>query len=595
MNGDDRDQDFLPSTHFVPSTRPPRVPPWSIHGWGTIPVRNVYPESPEPPTTPVGLPPSAQAQTLPTTPAAAPSAPPPPSYYLERRRNDLINELRYPHRAETTLGRVGQTLGRIGETVGTALFPGVAETIPGSRLAKRQELEKVTDMLGQQQAREAGLQESAARTEETKARTATMGHGKPGPIGMESYTTSPGGGEPIVKFPVEFPGQGEMEWRTPGTPGFLLPSTPQATGAPPETPGGMPRVGGLAAPPMAAPTPPPGWSPPVTTYGAPKPGAQQLTPQEIAQQNAENQAYYQSFNPGKPLPPEFMLQPGATKDDQARIFNGLKATESGAATQEQRRQTDELARQRELRATEEQHRRDEEAAGKLVRAVDQDNRVHYLSRGDYDANKDNFHEHPINLAPGELEKAQDHTTRINEMQGAMDLVAQAARNFNFDDFGQQSLVQLALSSTNDSFVDKTIGIPVVEWVAQNFKKWNLGTDTREYITALITLREALLAMPKEVTEGSRLMDASVRALYATLPGGATPDRAWAMHQLRNTQLILDRLRGTRVPIIDGMFVQPKVPELYQHMKRDPKTGREIFTDDGQHWVDEDGRPISGKR
>jgi hypothetical protein len=223
--------------------------------------------------------------------------------------------------------------------------------------------------------------------------------------------------------------------------------------------------------------------------------------------------------------------------------------------------------------------------------------VHYITRGDYDARARDFQPNPGALLPGALDKATDHATVLNEMQARLNSAAQAAGMFNFDDLGQKSIVIQALQQVEQSYPDKVLGIPIMDFVAKNLKQLGLSgatPETREYVIDLLSLRESMLGLPKEITGGSRQMQSSIEALYATLPGGETPDRKWAMKQFRTVQSIMDRLRGTRVPIIEGMPVQQKVPELYQHALRSPKTGHEIFSDDGKNWFDEDGRPIRGK-
>lgn len=318
-----------------------------------------------------------------------------------------------------------------------------------------------------------------------------------------------------------------------------------------------------------------------------------MTADEIAQQNAANAAYWKRLEPDKPFPREFTLGPQSSKDDAARIDQTLKSMETAGGLQAQREYTQELGREREQRAAAEQQQRKETADEKMVRAVDNDGKVHLMSRGDYEAHKQDYHPNPFGLVPGEYDKVVDHNTVLNEMQGRMNAFAQSVRRFDWSS-GQQKLVMQAMEQADKNYPDQVIGIPIMRFVADNLKQLGLegaNPQTREYIIDLLSLREALLGLPKEITGGSRMMEKSVEALWATLPSGVTPDQKWAMTQLRATQSIIDRLRGSRVPIVDGMTSVPKIPDLYQYSATNAKTKQQIYSDDKRNWVDEDGKPV----
>lgn len=520
-----------------------------------------------------------------------------------RSREQVLTDKLNPER-KTGFGRVGQVLGTVGQDIGAAVAPRIMEEIPGTTLNRRAELGRVREMLGPEQARETLGQTEQARTElerqknEIEMRKAGMPRMLP--PGPETVRTNDA--TQVRQNLWEIPGQ-PAQWIDEG-------DYPKAAGpAAPLPPAGIPGTlgggGGAAAPPAPAPgtlprtqappapagAPPP-TAPPQYTYGKPAEGQIPLKPDEIKQINDEAASFFKGVN--KPVDPAFQLHQGATKEDAARLQEMIKAQQSAAGAEATRQSTEQARKDSQARAQEALDLRKDEAAGKWVRAIDNEGKMHYMTRGDYDARSRDFQPNPGILPPGSIEKATDHNTILNEMQGRMNAAAESAVNFNWKDTGQKNLVIQALQQVEQSYADKVIGIPITDFLAQNLKKLGLSgatPQTREYIIDLLSLREAMLGMPKEITGGSRMMEKSIEALYATLPGGTTPDRAWAMHQLQATQSIMDRLRGSRVPIIEGLHQIGKVPELYKYNAVNPKTKQEIFSDDNKTWVDENGRPV----
>jgi hypothetical protein len=348
--------------------------------------------------------------------------------------------------------------------------------------------------------------------------------------------------------------------------GTLAPTTPTAP------PGTI-----QPTPPTAAPT----WIP-----GAPPKQSIRLTEQERAQGNAEFAQLYGILNPGKPIPQENQLQPGANKDDYARVKEQIEA--QIRAREAVTRQADVTQRAAETRAQKER-----EMAGEVMRVVDKDNKVHLLPRADYEAHKDQY-THAFKLNADAIKEATNHATALNEVQGRMNGVAEAAQRFDWNDPGQISLVQQALQNVETGWADKVIGIPITDWLRQNLTKMGLEgatPETRRYIIEALSLREASLAIPKEITGGSRMMETATQALWRTLPSGITPNREWALDQLRTAQGIVDRLKSTRVPDVPGTPVIEKIAPLYQHWGHNPKTGQLIYSDDNKNWVDEHGRKV----
>lgn len=572
-------------------------------------------------------------QTLPTTPAASsgytaaqippmpmPTTPAAPPSRLQHLREDYETAWKEAHpEKKTGWGRVGQVMGTIGQDVGVAMAPEIMANIPGTTLNRRMRLGALGTSLGEEEQREAARQEAKERTglERERLGFEEQKYGIPTPVSGElgqELTTYKGRTNEPKTIPWQWPGHGILNVPLGETPPHdwgeaskqyggaapTLPSTGAAPQAPPpgaaalpQTPQAPPR-GALPQQPITGGMPTITPAPPAAPrYGKLGPGQLPMSADEIAQQNAANAAYWKRLEPNKPYPREFMLGPDSSKDDAARIDATLKSMESAAGLQAQREYTQELGREREQRAAEEERLRKETAAEKMVRAVGNDDKVHLMSRGDYEANPGNFHPNPMGVAPGELDKAVDHNTVLNEMQGRMNAFTQSVRRFDWTP-GQIKIVMQAMEQTEKNYPDQVLGIPIMRFVSDNLKQLGLegaNPQTREYIIDLLSLREALLGLPKEITGGSRMMEKSIEALWATLPTGATPNPAWAMSQLRATQSIIDRLRGSRVPIIDGMTTIPKVPDLYQYSATNKKTKQQIYSDDQRIWVDEDGKPV----
>jgi hypothetical protein len=554
-------------------------------------------------------PPPPDVQTLPSIQGAIPEVPTAPlslSEQIAQRRAELIHKLNPT--PETKLGKFGHVMNVIGQDIGTALAPGAMYNIPGTIPSMRKELYGLTQLQGQEQEREAraqrekeqtGIQERTLGMEEKKAGLPRML-----PPSQETFRTdnATGRGENLWEIPGQ-PAQWVPEGGYPQVaqpqplPSAGIPSTLPTTGAQPAPPaaaeGTLPRTTAGAAPPMAAPTPA-AQQPPRYTYGKPAEGQIPLSDTQRQQINDEAASFFKGVN--KPVDPAFQLKPGATKEDAARLQEMIKAEQSAAGTAAQRADTEQRAREAASRERESLQLRKEESAGKWLRAVDNDDppKVHLITRGDYEARQREFKPNPGSVPQGEIDKVTDHNTILNEMQGRMNATAESAVRFNWKDSGQRDLVIQAMQRVEESYPDKVIGIPIMDYVATHLKQLGMSgatPETRDYIIDLISLREAMLGMPKEITSGSRMMEKSIEALYATLPSGVTPDRDWAMRQLQTTQSIMDRLRGSRVPIVEGMHQIGKVPELYKYNATNPQTKQEIFSDDKKHWVDEDGRPV----
>lgn len=521
---------------------------------------------------------------------------------MARRRGVLAEKLNPDQSGWSRAHKIGHTLSVIGQDIGTAIEPGIMYNIPGTIPNMRMEYGELTREQGLEQEREAQRGEAKARTglesrrlglEEKKFGTLERLPGverfdPENPSRVQYGYASPSDPTNTQWFDAD---QAGKQAPLPGAaiPGATIPGTQNAPSAPPPTPPGtIPHAGAQTPPPTA---------PPQYVYGKPTAAETPLTPQQIEQRNAQARSYWQRMNPGKPMPEGSQLGPRATQKDADAMDTMLNREQTQSGIQSSREATQEAKRESLAIEQHNAQLRDDEAKGKWLRAVDNDGKTHYITRGDYEAHQRDFKPNPGVLPPGSTEKAQDHNTILNEMQGRMNGLAEAAQKFDWKDGGQQKLVMQAMQQVEKNYPDQVLGIPIVSFIAHNLKQLGLegaNPQTRQYIVELLGLREAMLGMPKEITGGSRMMQASIDALYATLPSGETPDLDYAMRQLLVAQGTMDRLRGSRVPIVEGFNTVPKLPLLYEHEATDQKTGRSVFSDDRIHWFDENGRPVKRK-
>jgi hypothetical protein len=521
--------------------------------------------------------------------------PPPeiPSLDQQLRERDAELYAKVHPVAKHGWGRFGQVMGRIGSDAVDAAFPNVMPNIPGTREQAGHELYNIRDQLQREEA--LGIERERA--------------GLPKLTQLQRWGDMPDGTR-VTQIGVETPGRG-VRFEEPG-PHMLerMPETPEKPAAQP-TPGTMPPIPQELTPGIpkqiaqapqfiAPPVPQKKQQPTQWNYGAPTAGQRQMSQQEIAQENAANQEYWNRLEQTKPFPDTITLKPGATENDAVRVQGMLKNMESAGRLRSNDEFNHQMAEDRKQREEEAQALRQQAADEKMVHAVDNHNRVHYMSQGDYNAHQADFHPHPFTLAPGEYQKALESATRVNEMQARMNGMAEAAREFNWKDSGQLSIVSQLVNTLNGpSWFGRTVGIDPFKWLNEQFmtKPGAEGAtpETRNYIANLLSLREAMLALPKEITEGSRMTEQGVGALYATLPAGWTPNYAWAITQLRLTQAILDRDRGTKVPIIDGMREDKKTPLLYRFSATTKDGKHQFFSDDKREWIDENGDRVERPR
>lgn len=504
-----------------------------------------------------------------------------------------------------TLGKIGHVLGTIGNVAGDVFAPNVVSRIPGTQANRDLTEQALETRLGKQQEAASVEKLRSAQEENYTSEAAARNNPKPKPLPGEENVATDSQGNRFQRYQMP---DNSLQWAPEGSVPTIGPRTaPTAPQGGALAPIGAPAPGATPLPTQSGGAPAPGGLPAGSTVGK----AEKLT---------ETQQDVQKYLKDRNLPDTFenrqkaeteIKEGSAIGDDAAKrystqISNVLKGTgiDAGgyAVTKDSKSADAKEALAAAQKAATEFHTANSAAAAnrraemesELVRAVDNDGKVHLISRADYEDNKANYQKGIIKMSPEALNKATDHATTINEVQGRANTLAQAIEGFNWKDSGQKSIVEQAMNTVHQSYADNILGIPVTKFVADNLKKLGLEgatPETRRYVTALLSMREAALGIPKEITGGSRTTEIASNALWETLPSGTTPDRKWAMEQLRGVQGILDRLKETRVPAVPGLLDVRKDPSLFQYSATNPATKHTIYSDDQKKWYDENGELV----
>ena len=474
-----------------------------------------------------------------------------------------------------TWGKIAHGLAQVGNIAGDIVAPRIMSEIPGTQLGNEF-----------QQAQQAGLAGEAARqglenaqTEEARGRAWTAMH--PGEAETAKEQAEFNFKDQAMRAAGYQPGSPEYNKGVLG----VEPQSPEAQAFNAE----LQRI----RDPLQA------WQNVNAAKLAAQPGTAPIGGGGVQQQNAELQQLTAKMPPDKAqnFVSAFAARPTDTQDQAHKRLDDAKAAAQLFQSGEEadiKRGDQLLQRQIENnRQAEAAEQKREEQGSEIVRAVDKDGKVHLISRADYEANKGNYTGAPMKMNEAALTKATDHATNINEMQARMNALAGAAQKFEWGDSGQKSIVNQALTDVHRSYADDIIGIPISQYIANNIKRWGLEgahPETRAYITALLSAREAALGLPKEITGGSRQSDIAANALWQTLPGGATPSAGWAIGQLKAMQSTIDRLKNTRVPEVPGLPSEQKDPSLYQYTASAPG-GKTYYSDDQKTWYDQDGNEL----
>jgi hypothetical protein len=259
---------------------------------------------------------------------------------------------------------------------------------------------------------------------------------------------------------------------------------------------------------------------------------------KVAQLNQGLQTRYQVLNPGKPLPPQFQLQPDATQKDFDRIDKLMSQTETASGTKAQQDTTNAI-RQQTLAMSQQTHA-DAQAAksSKPVLAFDKDNKAHVLSMGDAQAAG---YTGITEATPKQIDDAKTHTVVLNDMQTKLNDVVSSRAALDQGPV-QRAIISKVLSHAEPGMIN--------DWMKSSALSG--ATDqTKQYIQSVLSLKESALGLPKEITGGSRTSEIQGNALFQTLPSGSSVDSKYALDQAKKFQANIDRLHE-RVPEVRGL-------------------------------------------
>ena len=180
----------------------------------------------------------------------------------------------------------------------------------------------------------------------------------------------------------------------------------------------------------------------------------------------------------------------------------------------------------------------EKAGERVVLAYDKDNHAHLMSKADADAEG---LEHITAASPADIDKAKTHHVVLNTLQTQLNNVAQSRKALD-QNLVQRGIIATSLSHPTNGALDSAIRLAALSGATE---------DTKNYVQSVIALREAGLALPKEITGGSRVAEIQASALWAGMPSASSLDSNYAIKQAKKFQQDIDRLRE-RAPEVRGM-------------------------------------------
>jgi hypothetical protein len=182
----------------------------------------------------------------------------------------------------------------------------------------------------------------------------------------------------------------------------------------------------------------------------------------------------------------------------------------------------------------------EKAGERVVLAYDKNNKAHLMSRADAE---DEGMTHVTAAQPGDIDKAKTHHVVLNTLQTQLNSVVNTSDALDQNVF-QRGIIANALSHPGNTTLDSLLRAGVMSGASEK---------TQNYVQAVLALREAGLALPKEITGGSRVAEIQASALWQTMPSAASLNSKYALKQATKFQQDIDRLRA-RAPEVRGMDI-----------------------------------------
>lgn len=180
----------------------------------------------------------------------------------------------------------------------------------------------------------------------------------------------------------------------------------------------------------------------------------------------------------------------------------------------------------------------EKAGEEVVLAYDKDNKAHIMSKADAVAEG---MQHITKAQPGDVDKAKTHHAVLNTLQTQLNSVVNSSKALD-QGIVQRGIIASALSHPENTTIDSAMRAAVMSGATE---------QTKDYVIAVLALREAGLALPKEITGGSRVAEIQASALWQTMPSAASLNSKYALKQSKKFQQDIDRLRE-RAPDVRGV-------------------------------------------
>ena len=184
----------------------------------------------------------------------------------------------------------------------------------------------------------------------------------------------------------------------------------------------------------------------------------------------------------------------------------------------------------------------------VVRAYDKNGTAHLTSQADAKAQG---WARIQKASDGDIDKARTHNVVLNDMQAKLNNVVDSANALDQEE-GQRAIIAKALTASAQG--------GVASQLIQQAALAGATPQSQEYIQSVLSLRESALALPKELTGGSRVQEIQASALWATLPGAASLNSKYALGQAKKYQANIDRL-WQRVDNVEGMTHEMPSPAL----------------------------------
>ena len=168
----------------------------------------------------------------------------------------------------------------------------------------------------------------------------------------------------------------------------------------------------------------------------------------------------------------------------------------------------------------------------IVIGYDKDGNQRIMSQGEA---KEKGLQHITNASDKDRQDAEQNTSVLNDMGRKIKNLYESRGALN-QGLEQRALIAQALHSGPDSLL--TAGALKL-----------MSDKSKEYVQNVFSLRESALALPKQLTGGSRVSEVQAQALWNTIPGVGGDDK-YAEKQLKKFDENLGRL-WKKVPLVEG--------------------------------------------